>query len=144
MAKALSRAERFAKRLRKERLPTFAELGNPPAWVRLVDEDRGALAAIMALLAARPAIDAELSGPSLAELAATVGEDRFDLVCEVDPALLALPDTPMSLPFPHDLVRRGEELLQAAQERSDLAGMAQIADGIRVATDIGVAEAAAA
>ena len=142
MADRLSRAERFAKRLRGEKLPVFRELASPPGWQGCEGAARRTLAAIMALLAARPAIDGELSGPRLAELAAAVGEDRFDRLCDIDAALLALPDTPMSLPSPRDLARRGEELLLAAENRADIARMAELAHAIGTADPVDEARAA--
>ena len=133
MADLSDRAKRFGRHLRGEYVPGFADLADPPGWTRLDDDERSELAALMALLVARPAIDAELGGARLGELAAAVGEDRFDRVCDAEMDGICLSVLPVALPRAEDLERRGSELLDAARQRPDLARVAVMADAIRTA-----------
>ncbi|MHA6316168.1 hypothetical protein ACXYN8_00705 [Altererythrobacter sp. CAU 1778] len=116
--------------MRGEIVPGFADVVRPPAWQTCSGELRVQLARVLALLAARKAIDAELHGPSLARLAACVGEDAFDRVCDAQIDELALPDVPASLPLPAELAARGEILLAAAARSAKLAPLAAIAHDI--------------
>jgi hypothetical protein len=122
-----ARALRFARRLRGERDPTFTEAMRQAAVTRHADENGESLLLALALLAARPALDSELSGARLAAIAALVGDDLLDAVREADLAGIA-PDTfDTGLPPPSALARRGELLLSKVSASPDLAALAEIA-----------------
>ncbi len=106
------RGMRFARRLSGEAAPSFADLAKLPGWFSAAPEDRRRLAALVALLRHRAAIDAELSGPRLAMIADAVGEDLLDAVCEGEPPA-ELPEA-APLPPPERLLPEGVALLEAA------------------------------
>jgi hypothetical protein len=122
-----ARALRFARRLRGEPDLTFAQALRQAAAARHADENGERLSHALALLAARPALDGELSGARLAAIAALVGDDLLDAVREADLAGIA-PDTfDTVLPPPSALARRGDVLLSKVSASPDLAALAEIA-----------------
>ncbi|MGK6318102.1 hypothetical protein [Sphingomonas sp. DT-204] len=104
------RGARFARRLSGTEGPRFADLAKVPDWLTEPPERQERIACLAALLRHRRAIDTELSGPRLAMLAATVGEDLLDAACEM-PLSPPLDDAP--LPTPDQLVAEGRRLLHA-------------------------------
>jgi len=122
-----ARALRFGRRLRGERDLSFAEAVRQAAAARHVDENGESLSLALALLAARPALDSELSGARLAAIAALVGDDLLDAVREADLAGIAPDAFDTVLPPPSALARRGEVLLSKASTSPDLAALAEIA-----------------
>jgi hypothetical protein len=122
-----ARAQRFGRRLHGERDPTFAQAIRQAAATRHAEENGESLSHALALLAARPALDGELSGARLAAIAALVGDDLLDAVREADLAGIA-PDTfDTVLPPPSALARRGDVLLSKVSASPDLAALAEIA-----------------
>jgi hypothetical protein len=109
-----SRGARFARRLSGAEGPSFADLTKVPDWLTEPPERQERIACLAALLRHRRAIDTELSGPRLAMLAATVGEDLLDAACEI-PLPPPLDDAP--LPAPDRLVAEGRRLLHAGLPR---------------------------
>ncbi|MBO9623390.1 MAG: hypothetical protein J7500_11835 [Sphingomonas sp.] len=104
-----TRGERFARRVAGEAGPSFADLAKLPDWLWAGPEQRRRIAALAALLKYRAAIDAELSGPRLARLAETVGEDLLDAACAAEPP----EESATTLPPPEQLLAAGESLLEA-------------------------------
>ncbi|MEL6878270.1 MAG: hypothetical protein AAGL68_09260 [Pseudomonadota bacterium] len=125
-----ARARRFAARLRGDHVPGFGELVDPPAWSEVAKEQRTDLAAVMALLRFRPALNAELNGQKLASLAQFIGEDRFDQVCEISLDEIGVQDACEALPTPFELVEQGERLIEQAERRPEIAHLAQAAASI--------------
>ena len=121
------RALRFAARLNGEHELSFADLVNPPAWKETAKTNRNDLAVTMALLKARPAIDSELNGQKLANLADFVGEDRFDCVCEADISIFEWGAHDAQLPNPMELLEEGEALIVEAENRPEIGALAAIA-----------------
>jgi len=122
-----ARALRFGRRLHGERDLTFAEAIRQAAATRHADENGESLSHALALLAARPALDSELSGARLAAIAALVGDDLLDAVREADVTGIP-PDTfDTALPPPSALARRGEALLSRVSASPELAALAEIA-----------------
>lgn len=120
----LSRAERFRLRLEGGEVPSFDLIAAPPAW-RVADEDgRRELALVAALLHYRETIDAELHGPALARLAALVGEELFDAVCEAELGGLPQADDAGGLPAADELERIGYQLLELAAREPSYAVLA--------------------
>lgn len=126
---ATARAARFAARLRGERLPDFEAFLRGADWRGADARAHRDLAAIASLLAARPAIDAEVNGEVLARLAAAVGEDLFDSICEADMAWFESHSSPR-IPDLHDLAAHGEGVLARAATSADCARLAQMAADI--------------
>ncbi len=122
-----ARAQRFAARLRGESLPTFNDLASPPDWSVAEQERHSELVTIVGLLHARPAIDAELNGGRLGALAAFVGEDLFDVVCDADIGQLRAEFLTDDLPTPVELLEQGEELVERARRHREFAPLAELA-----------------
>ncbi len=122
-----ARAQRFAARLRGESLPTFSDLVDPPDWSVAEQERHSELVVTIGLLHARPAIDAELNGARLAALAAFVGEDRFDAICDADTDQLRAEFLTDDLPTPVELVEQGEALVERIQRHREFAPLAELA-----------------
>ena len=120
-----TRGERFAARLRGEELPDFAAVMRG----RSVGSDRDGLAEIVALLAARPAIDAMVNGAQLARLADAVGEERFDLICAADVAWLDHSEA--RAPAVSELAERGGQLLDRAATSAQVARLVDLAADIQ-------------
>ena len=120
-----TRAERFAARLRGDELPDFAAVMRG----RKVGGEREGLAEIVALLAARPAIDALVNGAQLARLADAVGEEQFDLVCAADVSWFD--DGGMRTPAVSELAQRGGQLLDRAATSAQLARLVELAADIQ-------------
>ncbi len=121
---------RFAQRLKGEPEPTFADLQRTRQIDRLVGPRRAEIAALVALLDARPALDIELNGTRLGPLAQIVGEERFDLVCDAEIEAGAYARGSSNLPQPHTLSQRGENLLRSHQRAVDIAHLAKLAAAI--------------
>ncbi len=105
------RGARFAGRLRGDPVPRFSDLAKLPDWLDAPAEARERIAALAGLLRYRRAIDAELSGPRLARLAAAVGEELLDAACGVEIDVDAAPE---ALPPPERIAEEGRALLEAA------------------------------
>lgn len=111
----IGRGARFARRLAGVPAPRFSDLPHLPDWLAESAETRERVATLTGLLRYRRAIDAELSGPRLARLAAIVGENLLDAACEVEIDGDAVPE---ALPRPERIVEQGRTLLEAALPRS--------------------------
>jgi hypothetical protein len=108
-----SRGRRFASRAAGHARPTFADLAAMPAWAAFDEAVQKRAAFAAGLLAARSAIDRELSGERLGALAEVVGESFFDAVCAADrPATSDRGLLP--LPRPDQLAVHGRDILEAA------------------------------
>lgn len=105
------RGARFARRASGRLAVRFGDLAKLPDWLSASEAQRARIAAAAGLLRHRRAIDAELSGPRLAALAAAVGEPLFDSVCAADVPELAGAET---LPPPERVIAAGAQLLEAA------------------------------
>jgi len=105
------RGARFARRASGQPAVRFGDLAKLPDWLDAPEEQRVRIAAAAGLLRHRRAIDAELSGPRLAALAAAVGEPLFDAVCEADVPEIAGAE---KLPPPERVLASGTQLLEAA------------------------------
>ncbi len=105
------RGARFARRASGLPAVRFGDLPKLPDWLDASEEQRKRIAAVAGLLRHRRAIDAELSGPRLAALAAAVGEPLFDAVCEAEVPEMAGAE---KLPPPERVLAAGEQLLEAA------------------------------
>lgn len=126
-AAASPRAERFAQRMRGERDLSFEERMRQLTATRHADENGECLALTLALLAARPALDRELSGARLQALATLVGDDLLDAVREADVVAFAPEVFEQVLPHPTVLAERGEQLLAKVSASRDLAALAELA-----------------
>ncbi|WP_139810006.1 hypothetical protein [Sphingomonas azotifigens] len=105
------RGARFARRARGQSVVCFGDLAKLPDWLDAPEAQRARIAAAAGLLRHRRAIDAELSGPRLAALAAAVGEPLFDTVCEAEvPEMVGAE----KLPPPERVLAAGRQLLEAA------------------------------
>ncbi|PVX28369.1 hypothetical protein [Sphingomonas pokkalii] len=104
------RGARFARRAQGRPAVRFGDLAKLPAWLDVPVERRSRIAAAAGLLRYRPAIDAEISGPRLAALAAAVGEALFDAVCEAPVTGTIDAD---KLPPPDRVIEAGALLLEA-------------------------------
>lgn len=122
-----ARASRFARRLRGERDLTFAEHQRHAAASRHATENGESLLFVLALLAARPALDRELSGARLAAIAALIGDDLLDAVRDADLSAIAPEVFDDALPPPLALARHGDRLLSQVAVNPDLAALADIA-----------------
>jgi hypothetical protein len=136
-----ARAARFARRIAGEDEPAFADWQRQRRIDRLIEGRRDAVAELVALLDARPAIDAELNGTRLGALASHVGEAQFDRVCDtvLAPALYARGSA--ALPDPHMLRALGDAILQSHQRSVDALQLASIAADIDTACNQGRAAA---
>jgi hypothetical protein len=136
-----ARAARFACRIAGEDEPAFADWQRQRRINRLIEGRRHAIAELVALLDARPAIDAELNGTRLGALASHVGEAQFDRVCDtvLAPALYARAGA--MLPDPHMLRAVGETILQSHQRSVDALQLATIAADIDTVCNEGKAAA---
>lgn len=85
------------------------------------------LALTLALLAARPALDRELSGARLQALATLVGDDLLDAVREADLDAFAPDIFDPVLPPPTALAHSGERLLAKASASQEIAALAELA-----------------
>jgi hypothetical protein len=103
------RGARFARRMGGVPAPRFSDMAHVPDWLDEPPEVRTRIAALATLLKHRAALDGELSGPRLAMIAATVGEDLLDAACEA-PAFFNGSARP--LPRPERIVSEGEKLLE--------------------------------
>lgn len=94
--------------------PDFACVAALPDWV-LADNERQRLVGVAAaILYKRDAIERELSGGRLAAIAALVGDDLFERLCDHPlPEDAGVAET-VRLPRPEDFVAIGEELRRAA------------------------------
>jgi hypothetical protein len=112
----LSRAQRFAARLRGRALPSFDTLRQVPlAWLhREADLPRVALAA--GLLHYRRQLDAELSGPRLAPIVAMCGEELLDRVCAATPPPPEQCAAASRMPAAGELLMIGHSLLNRTDE----------------------------
>lgn len=126
-AAASPRAERFARRLRGERDLSFEERMRQLTATRHADENGERLALTLALLAARPALDRELSGARLQALATLVGDDLLDAVREADLDAFAPDIFDPVLPPPTALAHSGERLLAKASTSRAIAALAELA-----------------
>ncbi|MBB5710901.1 hypothetical protein [Sphingomonas xinjiangensis] len=108
------RGARFGARASGNAAPRYDDLAKLPDWLNQPMEKREQVAALAALLRYRRAIDAELSGPRLAQIAAAVGEALFDAACEVP----AWREGPQTLPPPDRLIADGRALMVAALPHS--------------------------
>ena len=124
------RARRFEKRLAGLPLPDFAGLMQQRRAAQSAGDAGEALAVTLALLQSKPALDREVDGARLKELAATLGDDLLDAVLEADGEALPrdlmldfIPPVPTLLP-------QGEHLL------SQMATDPQIARLVRCAMEI--------
>ncbi len=61
----------------------FNRTASLPDWILLPDEDQALIGLSAAILSERDAIDRELSGERLIAIAATVGDELFEKLCEV-------------------------------------------------------------
>ena len=82
---------------------------------------------MLALLAARPALDRELSGARLAAIAALIGDELLDAVRDADLSAIAPEVFDDALPPPPALARRGDRLLSQVATNPDLAALADLA-----------------
>lgn len=126
-SRAAPRALRFARRLRGQPDLTFAARVRELTAARDADEHGEHLSLTLALLAARPALDRELSGARLQALAAVVGEDLLDAVRDADLGTIAAPVFESVLPPPAALARHGEQLLAKVSASPDIAALADLA-----------------
>lgn len=110
------RSARFVRRRAGTAGPLFSDLAKLPEWLTEPDGQRERLATLAVLLRYRRALDAEISGPRLARIAAEVGEAMFDAAC----AAGDLPDHagPEHLPVPGAIAAEGRALLEAGLPRS--------------------------
>lgn len=122
-----ARASRFARRLRGERDLTFAEHQRHAAASRHAAENGENLLLVLALLAARPALDRELSGARLAAIASQIGDDLLDAVRDADLDAIAPEVFDDALPPLPALARRGDRLLSQVAANPDLAALAELA-----------------
>lgn len=122
-----ARALRFSRLMKGEALPGFADLQRQRRVDRFATTQREEIAALVALLDSRKAIDAELNGSRLGPIAIMVGEARFDEVCEarIDPSIYS--SGTATLPPPNALTQRGEELMQGVERSKDVALLVEIA-----------------
>lgn len=105
------RGARFTRRASGQPAVQFGDLAKLPDWLDASEEQRARIAAAAGLLRHRRAIDAELSGPRLATLAAAVGEPLFDALCDADvPEIVGAE----MLPPPERVLAMGTHLLEAA------------------------------
>jgi hypothetical protein len=125
-----ARAARFACRIAGDSEPAFADWQRQRRIDRLIEGHRHAIAELVALLDARPAIDAELNGTRLGALASHVGEAQFDLVCDAALATAIYERGSGALPDPHMLQALGEAILQNHQRSVDALQLARIAADI--------------
>ncbi len=121
------RAQRFAARLKGLPEASFAGLMRKARFENAAQANRQLVAEVLALLDVRAVIDVELSGKRLSGLAARIGEDLFDRVCECE-----LPDALLSsihspLPKPGDIAAMGEKLLARSDDDPRLSNLAAIA-----------------
>lgn len=121
------RAARFARRFAGTADPAFADCQRLRQIARIVEARREVIAELVALLDARPAIDAELNGNRLGALASRVGEAQFDHVCDAVIAPPLYDRGRAALPDPHMLRSLGEALLQSVQHSADALKLARIA-----------------
>lgn len=121
------RAARFAARLKGLPEPTFADLMRRANLEKAAQANRELVAQVLVLLNARHAIDAELSGRRLSVLAARIGEDLFDRVCECDLPDALLQSARHDLPRPDMLTAEGDALMEAAGQDPRLSNLAAIA-----------------
>lgn len=124
------RAQRFARRLRGETLPGFADVMRCNRIERDAHGRRDEVAAILALLQAKPALDGELCGRRLGALAARVGEDSFDRVCAVELPGDCRASCADDLPGPAELDSFGHTLLARLDRDPAIARLAEIAVAI--------------
>ena len=108
------RGARFSGRANGEATPRYGDLAKLPDWLEQPADKREQVAGLTALLRYRRAIDAELSGPRLAQIADAVGETLFDAACEVP----AGRDGPETLPPPDRLIEEGRAMMVAALPHS--------------------------
>lgn len=122
-----ARAQRFVQRLNRLPEPSFADLQRKRTFDRINTEMGESIAALIALLDARPALDSELNGSRLQAMALAVGEDRFDRLCNAE-----IPDPiyqrgATTLPSVDALVQHGEALLNDIERSEDVAHLARVA-----------------
>lgn len=80
----VGRGERFAARSGGTPLPQFADELRQRRWTRAAQLCGPNWPIVIGILTSRPAIDEELSGAALAELASAIGEPLFDAICDAD------------------------------------------------------------
>jgi hypothetical protein len=99
----------------------FNSIATLPDWILLRDEDQVLIGLCAAILNERDAIDRELSGERLIAIAAVVGGELFEKLCEVTLTdnLQTFVDTPMSqlLSRPEDLHTIGHQIRLLAMEK---------------------------
>jgi hypothetical protein len=151
----VSRSARFLRRQSqpstKAEAPDWATLIALPRWTICNPSDQNRIAMIAALLYARRQIDQELSGQTLSALAALVGENAFDAICDapIDQDWPQLADGP--LPAPAQLLPLGMRLLQASlphplqvekpfMENNSASTLALVAAATDIASDTAVDE----
>ncbi|KWV92083.1 hypothetical protein [Erythrobacter sp. YT30] len=124
------RALRFQKRLNGEREPTFAIFVRQRNANRLLQYDGDDLARAVAVLQAKPALDKEVGGLRLQQLANALGEDLLDALLEVD--LLCLPQDVLhdDIPQSNALTERGYGLIAQAGDNPQIARLVQRASDL--------------
>jgi hypothetical protein len=116
---SLSRAERFALRLRGEPVPGFDAMAAVPLWRLRPEPDAPRIALAAGLLHLRRRIDGELSGARLLPLVEACGETLFDRACAAPPPppeQCAAPDMP--IPDAEELLILGRRLLDDPAARA--------------------------
>lgn len=122
---ASPRAQRFGRRLRGLPVPSFANLARQRRIEANLGNQRDRVAATLALLWFRPALDAELRGRRLGALAMIVGEDLFDRIRNAE-VPFDTADAGTDLPIPDLLIAEGEALLNSIIDRPDLARLVEL------------------
>ncbi len=112
------RAVRFRRRQPSDcamaSVPDFASVAALPDWILASEEEQVRIGLSAAILKERQAIERELSGGRLACIAALVGTDLFERLCDS-----TLPDSvdgsgSSRLPRPEDFIASGTTLRRAA------------------------------
>ena len=144
MAQAISaRARRFTQRLRGEETPAFRQIMAGRRVAASAGEDNRTFALTLALLHAKNALDREMRGARLQELANALGEDLLDAVREATPCNDALdPDGHDQLPPVSTLARRGAALIEQVGKDPAITEIADCAAQL-IARDETAEEAAA-
>ncbi|MGB3471674.1 MAG: hypothetical protein WBA51_12700 [Erythrobacter sp.] len=110
--------------------PGFADLVRQRQATLSATENGDRLFMTLALLQAKPALDRELSGAVLQQLAKAVGEDVLDAIREIDQPNLSADILVSTLPPVSALAARGRGLLATIDEDPQIASLAQCADEI--------------
>lgn len=111
-------------------MPTFAQEMRQSKIDAVTAANRSKVAPVLSLLCAREAIDRELSGRKLSALAAAVGDETFDAVCDCQLPDVSLDFAIGNLPQPNSLASEGEALLTQVGTYPPLAALAQLASEI--------------